>query len=51
MYTGALGLMDILEGNKHDDPSSNPKRGCFHFTELLQGVLVVYWLNQWTTES
>ena len=28
---GACGVMDIVVEDGHDDSSSNPGRGCFHF--------------------
>ena len=29
---GVCGVMIIVIGNRHDDPSSNPRQGCLHFT-------------------
>ena len=31
-HEGACGVMVIVVGNKHSDPSSNPGRGILHFT-------------------
>ena len=33
LITGSTcGVMIIIVGNEHDDPCSNPGRGCLHFT-------------------
>ena len=31
-HGGARGVMVIIVGNGHGDPSSNLRRGCMHFT-------------------
>ena len=33
MYEGAYYAMIVVVENEHDDPNSNPKRSCWHFTE------------------
>ena len=31
-FGGAHGVMVIVIGNGHGEPSSNPRQGCLHFT-------------------